>query len=212
MIERKPSLRRPLALLIAGMAIASHQPAQAQTCVYNFSYYDDAYVSSDGLSLYSSVSVVDHSGCNHSQYTTTAQIFTPSGRSNYTTTNGLGSTTSIALDGETGSFTTSTSGNFYCPVLAGFAGFGDGWAIVVAERTTYYKDATGGEGYACVWHSLACASGTPSCANGLDFGLYLGKCPDPVKATYLVLIVNGEDECDPLPISVDPVMGGGNCT
>ena len=59
-----------LILLAADVVMMFHVPAAAQTCHYNFSYYDDVYFSSDGSTIYSSVSVVDNSGCNHSQYTT----------------------------------------------------------------------------------------------------------------------------------------------
>jgi hypothetical protein len=34
-------------------------------------------------------------------------------------------------------------------------------------------------------------AGQPSCANGLSFGTYVGKCPAYMKAVFLVLLVNG---------------------
>jgi hypothetical protein len=151
MNEDKISRRR--LLLAVAIVMVLHSPAKA-TCVYAFSYYDNVYFSSDGKSLVSSVSVVDNSGCGHSQYTTTAKISSPSGRLATQSQSGLSATVQILINGETGTWSPFTTGTFYCPVLLGFAGFGNGWTVSSGQRTTYYSNPTGGEGFDCTWHSL----------------------------------------------------------
>src|SRR5215831_6915296 len=78
--------------------------ALAQTCQYSFSDYDDVYASSDASTIYSSATVYDYSGCNHSQYVTTATIYSPTGRSASATNSGMSAAAGIAVNGEEGTY------------------------------------------------------------------------------------------------------------
>jgi hypothetical protein len=210
-VLRARSLAGFLGLIAAFALTAVH--AQAG-CVYNFSEYNNGYHSSDGSTLYYSVSAVDNSGCGHSDYTTVAQITSPSGRQSSSSQSGLASTASLALDGETGDYSVDTTGSFYCPFAQQivYDGYGGGGPVGVGDHYTYYTNLTGGYGGDCTWHSVACTAGTtPTCSNGFVFGIYLQACPQYVKVTYLVISAFGETECL-LFGDVTEVSGPGPCT
>ena len=117
----------------------SSTTARGQSCVYNFSEYFNVYASADGATLYSSVTVSDNSGCNHSQYANTVSITSPSGRTGSSAGSGLAGTTSLAITNEAGTYQTYTSGTFYCPAIRGFAGFGGGMQLPLRKIQAYYK-------------------------------------------------------------------------
>ncbi len=115
----------------------------SQSCVYQFVETFETYGSSNGT-LYSSVSVVDNSGCNHSGYQTTAHITLPNGQSSQSPAQGgLQATVSIVPSdpGPSGTgFVTvspSTSGTFYCPVYHGTAGFGGGQPVTMPWASVF---------------------------------------------------------------------------
>ena len=206
---------RSVAGLVGLIASFAAPAAHVQAgCVYNFSADNNVYGSSDASTLYYSVSVVDNSGCNHSDYTTVAQITSPSGRQSSSSQSGLASTASLALDGETGDYSVYTIGSFYCPFAQQivYNGYGGGGTVGVGEHYTYYTDPTGGYGSDCTWQRLACTAGTTAtCSNGFVLGVYLGACPQYVKVAYLVITAFGVTECLDYG-DVITVSGPGPCT
>jgi len=99
--------------------------------VYSYS------LSSDGSTLFNTVTVTDHSNCyQHSGYQTTAEIFTPDGRSASTQSFGLFSSTNINFNDATGDFTFYGKGTFYCGCAHTNASFGGGFTVTL-KRNNY---------------------------------------------------------------------------
>lgn len=185
---------------------------QAQNCVYSFAEYDNVY--SDGVSLYSTVTVDDYSGCNHSQYTTTAIISSPSGRNSSVASGGLESEASLSVSGEYGNYTTATSGRFYCPAAHGFAGFGNGWTVNIALAQTGFKwpllaKDSGGNWY-CKYKTLSCDvnDDTPRCTSGswTTVTQPVPPCPDQILVEWLRVTLLGTQTC--FAVGFDNISGG----
>ncbi len=172
--------------LVAAFALTTVH-AQAG-CVYDFSEYDNVYPSSDGSTLYYSVSAVDNSGCGHSDYTTVANIQSPSGRQGSASQAGLAATAAIAFEDETGTYSIYSSGSFYCPFAQQivYNGWGSGGIFAVAITNTSYRNPVVVNG-ACSYTATACTSGTPSCTGGVLPQLG-GSCPDPIQDVYLRVV------------------------
>ncbi len=185
-------------LLIALALFAPAGCLEGQTCVYNFSEYNNLYPSSDGSTIYTSVSVVDDSGCNHSDYNTTASITSPSGRTAYATTPGLFSESSLAFDNESGSWSTQTSGTFWCPVFQGYAGFGNGWLPTIAITVTYYQNPIPTQN-GCMYTATACLGASqPSCTGG-GSPTFPQPCSRFLQVYYLKVVELGVRQCFVVP-------------
>jgi hypothetical protein len=66
------------------------------------------------------------SGCSHGGYSTTAEIYSPSGRSASSQSSGLSASTFLALNGESGDYTVDTRGTYQCScIFGGTAGYGN---------------------------------------------------------------------------------------
>ncbi len=197
-------------MLIALALFAAAACLKGQTCVYNFSESINVYPSSDGSTMYASVSVVDDSGCNHSNYTTNVSLTSPSGRSANAGLPGLYSDTALGFDSETGAWAVQTTGTFWCPVAGSWAGFGNGWGILIANTRTFYMYPIP-ETSGCEYTATACASGTPTCSGGRFFlpGPAIG-CPRYLAVSYPRITIASIVEC--YSVNVLAAGGPGNCT
>jgi hypothetical protein len=111
--------RTVIVMVVLGIAT----PAAAQTM--SFSVNNDTALAGDGLYLYGDV-VDDSSGCSHGGYSTTAEIYSPSGRSASSQSSGLSASTFLALNGESGDYTVDTRGTYQCScIFGGTAGYGN---------------------------------------------------------------------------------------
>lgn len=212
-VLRARSLPGLLGLIAAFAAPAAHVQAG---CVYNFSEYNNGYLSSDGSTLYYSVSAVDNSGCGHSDYTTTANIQAPDGTVSTSSASGLASTVSTTEDmASGGDYSAYTQGFFYCPYAAAVVyGWGTGFDLKIEYRYTYWTNPI----YypltdECDWQNTACTPGTTNtCGSALVLDIYPFSCPAYVRAKYPVLIENGVVHCSPVLLPVTTVSGPGPCT
>jgi hypothetical protein len=110
----------------------------------SFSVYADATVDSGGM-ITMWTNVEDHSsGCNHSGYSITARIVSPTGRVAASTSGGLSAVTSMSIGEESGNYAFQTSGQFYCSCAMIWAGFGGGWGPYYAGKFygRYYNYTT----------------------------------------------------------------------
>jgi hypothetical protein len=213
-VLRARSLAGFLGLIAAFALTAVH--AQAG-CVYNFSEYNNGYLSSDGSTLYYSVSAVDNSGCGHSDYTTVANIQAPDGTVFTSSASGLASTLSTTEDmASGGDYSAYTQGFFYCPYAGAVVnGWGTGLDLKIEYRYTYWTNPI----YypltdECDWQNTACTPGTTkTCGSAaLTVNDFPFQCPAYVRAKYPVLIENGVVLCSPVITPPTPVSGPGPCT
>ncbi len=176
-------------------------------CVYNFSEYNNFYPSSDGSTLYYSVSAVDNSGCGYSEYTTVANMQSPSGGTSSSSQAGLASTASMAFDNEVGTYSVYTTGSFYCPCAQQivYNGWGTGGYVTLALAKTAYKNPVPFDG-GCEYTSTACTSGTPTCTGGV-LPTMGGTCPSPITVAYLRVTLLGATQC----YAVLYTTGASNC-
>jgi hypothetical protein len=164
----------------------------AQTCQYSFSDYNDVYASSDASTIYTYATVYDYSGCNHSQYTTTAKIYSPSGRTASASGPGLSAETGIAVNNEEGSYTSAVNGTFWCPVGQTYAGFGFGLTITARILVSTWTTPVS-YGIDCYWDNSACVAGTPTCSTPVV--AFAMSCPLFIRAAHLYLCENGNCAC-----------------
>ncbi len=185
--------------LIAAFALTTVH-AQAG-CVYNFSEYDNVYPSSDGSTLYYSVSAVDNSGCGHSNYTTTANIQAPDGTVSTSSASGLASTVSTTEDmASGGDYSAYTQGFFYCPYAGTVVnGWGTGFDIFIGRTVTWYGWPLL-VGSSCQYSATACTSGTPSCTGGSAVEVGEPPCPYYLRVTYVRFAYKQIVECYPLAL------------
>jgi hypothetical protein len=115
-------------VLAIGLASASAASAGAQTM--NFSAYHDAYLDNGTVFLYSSVSDFS-SGCSHGSYSTTARIYSPSSRTNASSSSGLYASTSLSFDAEYGNYTVVTTEQYFCNCSHMTTTFSSGQALPI---------------------------------------------------------------------------------
>jgi hypothetical protein len=117
----------------------------------SFSVYTDTAQTSTTLYVYSTVA--DHSwGCSHNNYVTTANIVSPSNRQVHTTSSGLQANASLAVNGEFGSYSTYTTGTYFCSCIQITAGYGGGQSTFVQRPTSlnnYYSGTKTGTPAGC---------------------------------------------------------------
>ena len=184
---------RNIFLLLSSLALWI-VPAGAQ-CRYSFTSYTNAWMSSDTTTVYTFTNEYDYSGCNHSQYSISGTITSPSGRTATVSNTGLSVQVGLAVLGEAGTYTDYSSGTFWCPAANTFAGFGSGGPAFGVEFLNSYwtNPALDGVGD-CTWQQSACL--TPSKATCSTPVIYFYQpCPSFVKATHAVFIVGGSPVC-----------------
>lgn len=176
-----------LTLLTVLAFIATSQVLLAQGM--SFSVYNDVAANASTLYYYSTIS--DNSwGCSHGSYVSTAHILSPSLRSSSSQWNGLSASASISFSGEYGTYDVYTVGTYHCGCIGppggggGTAGYGGGTEAFFSISTTYYKFPIFQAPAFCEYGLTNCTSGSPSCTEGISFGLDLG-CPDFIKADWL---------------------------
>jgi hypothetical protein len=134
-----------IGVLVIFMGLVAAEAAQAGTM--NFSVYIDhaAGSGSNNTKLYMYSTAYDNSsGCAHSAYSTTARIYSPSGRLGQTTTSGLSASTNLVVGAEYGSYTLVTNGTYNCSCIGGGTGGYGGTPAVVAIKVflnSYQKAA-----------------------------------------------------------------------
>lgn len=196
LINRRLLLSRVSALLSAFvmMALASGT-ATAQSCQYSFSQYNDVYASSDLSTIYTSATVYDYSNCNHSQYNTTSSLRSPSGRSASSSAPGLQAEAGLAVNNEQGTFASTTTGTFFCPVFHGIAGFGFGFNINAKFVTAYFTNPTVSSDDHCIYHATACLAGTKATCTSPGAITFVPGCPAYIRVVSLYLTWNSSSLC-----------------
>jgi hypothetical protein len=139
MLKRRVLL---IVLVLSGAHFGAAPSADAQTM--SLSVYTDAYVNEDGLfSMWGNV-IDNSSGCGHTQYMTTANIQSPSGRVAQRQSSGLASDTSIWVGEDEGSYSAYITGTYLCGCNGppggggGPAGYGGGQLYSVRPYTARY--------------------------------------------------------------------------
>jgi hypothetical protein len=138
--------------------LASPPRLLGQNYGMSFSVYQDDYGSNAGTLRAISTTQDNSWGCMHWGYQTTLTIYSPSGRQ---AQGGgvLGATANLALAGEHGNYSVSTSGTYHCSCIGYLAGWGVGdlWGVRYAHSFfTNPRPAVPG----CWYPDLACNPGT----------------------------------------------------
>jgi hypothetical protein len=189
--------------VICGLA----KPALSQTMSY--SEYTDISASSDGSTLYATLNGYDNStGCSHGGYTTDMS-FDGGGNSTYVHVDGMSVNLSLPFNGE-GDYQENDWVNAYCDCVGGaFTLGGGGKQWYLSHKDTYYKDPEGSD-IACWYRSTACASGAPTCVNGVGIGTTFG-CSYYAHGAWLVAQTYGVGTTKCLFALVDGVSFPGVC-
>ncbi len=184
-------------------------PALCQM-VYNVSVYNDA--STDGNTLFATSTTVDNStGCAaHGSYTTIATLIGPDGTQAPSTSPGMVSNTSMAINGQTGTFTVTGVMQLYCGCfLHWVGGGGPSLDIHVAWTTAYYTNGIPTI-FGCDYKDLAClGTSYPSCTGFVSITLE-SSCSRFTKVVFLKVTVGGSVECFPIGVG-QPWPGPGTC-
>lgn len=176
-----------LVALVIGAVPAITSPASAQSM--SFSVYQDAALSNAFL-VHGYVTVQDNSwGCTHGNYSTTANIYSPTGRNNPGTSGGLYSNTTLSMNGEEGNYTVVGLGSYSCSCSQfGVPGrFGGSRSYGVGLAQTYYQGCYQTGSNSCYCPYLACVDGSaPRCGIGTAT-LTVSACTNFMGAKYGVL-------------------------
>lgn len=94
----------------------------------SFAVYNDVTASGNGITVYNYGSADDNSwGCSHWSYSTTARLYSPTGRSSSRSSSGLSANTSLAFADDSGNWTAVTQGTYRCSCINGnMAAYGGG--------------------------------------------------------------------------------------
>jgi hypothetical protein len=162
-----PTIRRNVAVCLAAtaVALAVAHPAHSQTM--SFSVYTDAAVQEESLVIYGYVTGSDNSsGCTHNNYAMTANLISPSNRTNPSMSSGFSAQTSLAFDEEEGSYWVTGLGSYSCSCIKyNTAYYGGSASFGVMTSTTYYTGCSGSPLCSCAF--LNCTPGTaPHCGIG----------------------------------------------
>ena len=186
-------------------------PCAAQ--VMNFSVYTVGTLSSDGSTIFNSVTVQDNSsGCTHSGYITSANISSPDGR--YAPSggwSGMVANTNIATNSVFGNYALSGSISYYCSCFRNIAGAGGGIIGAFGLATSYMQSPTK-VWNGCYYGSTACFSGTSAtCGAGWVLNPFQGSSCSPfIKAQFLTWQFLGARYCS--IGAAGPWPGPGPCT
>lgn len=133
--------RQTQTLFLFLMFMTMRDACQAQYTM-QMSVYTDATISEDGLTLYSAESAIDQGTCsNHYNYTITAQINAPDGRTASYTSTGLYANTSIAINDVEGDYTLVGTGRYNCGCTYGVQyGYGSSLSANLEKIIAYYRN------------------------------------------------------------------------
>src|SRR5262249_42376275 len=122
------SVRLGYAVILASVVLVA-VPCSAGTM--SFSVYTDYAQGSSNMKLYMYATTADQStGCTHSNYTITANIYSPTNRHVASQSAGLQGSTSIDVLEDTGTYSLVTTGTYTCSCMK---------LSNDALRWTYYK-------------------------------------------------------------------------
>lgn len=179
------TIQRLLSTAALAWTLLFAAPLTAQ--VMSFSVYTDAYATNNNDTIVTYTSVSDNStGCSHSNYVTHAQIYSPSGRNSSAQGGSLYATTSIAFNGEEGTYSIAGYGTYYCQCSFQNFGFGGGQNITLSLRTSIFTNPSEAF-YGCYYGSLACSSGSATCGSGWTLSTLGHPCPQYASAAFLVI-------------------------
>lgn len=173
---------------VAACALGIAAPCVGQTM--SFSVYTDASADEDGvITMWGNVE--DNSTCYHTNYSTTANIVSPSGRTSSTSFSGLEASTSLDIDAEEGNFNVYINGTYHCNCSGMTAGYGGGFFAVASSTTIekWYKfdsyvDNTTLQVRQCLY--VDCPSNPSGCGTGFDdvVGLF-DACAPGIHSVWL---------------------------
>jgi hypothetical protein len=177
----------------------------------SFSYYSDAALSSDGLTIYGWTGGYDNSiGCTHNGYQTYGEFYTPGGFYSQSFS-GLGSYFGAPADD--GNFHIYTSSTVNCSCFgSGLGAGGNSRNFQVETRTTYYRACNTVGAVGCVCNDVECASGSATCQGSNVFLFVLNGCGlyDYTKVDWKVIYVGAYLGCT--HIAGWGVQESGHCT
>jgi hypothetical protein len=181
--------------VVVGFLATTATPVLAQA--ESFSSYADYDLSSDGGTVYGTISYSDESSCTHGGYQAYVVMTGPNGaRVDWGWNYAFGTEVSIPYDGdgdyqitEDGYVDTCSCGGGGHPAGAG----GLTWHL--GHRTTYYTGLQVATPY-CYYADTACSSGTPTCTTGTGYYIgYSDSCPNYSRADWLIGLKGTETRC-----------------
>jgi hypothetical protein len=170
-----------VALCVCGLGVGTGSDASAQQM--NFSYYTDAWGSSDQQTLHTVVNGQDNStGCQHYDYSMVGYVSGPTG---YYEDDFPGLSSWIDAPLTEGSYSVGGSATVNCSCFGSGLGAGgpsDIW--YTTAHVTYYKNCTGNTS-SCTCTQTNCQGGTIVCGTGPGLEVLIGDCESNMRISFI---------------------------